>query len=457
MIGFLTRLLPTALTDIRSRGLGHRRIVANTGWLVTDNVINVVAGLAVGVWVARYLGPARYGVYNYALAFVLLFSPIVGLGLKDIVIRDIVRSPDRRAEILGTAAGLQASAAVVTLALAVVVALVARPGDTVTVWLVGILASRFLFQAIGDTLDFWFQSQVQAKYTVWARNVGLILVSIAKIALILGGASLIAFAAAALGQAAITAIAFIVFYLASRERFSSWRPGSQIAKDLLRSSHPLIVSAIAITIYMRLGQVILGTLADEEQVGLYAAATRLSELWYFAPAAISSSVFPAVIRSLHTDSGDGFARRMQVYYDVMAGMAYAVVIPTVIVAPAIVRILFGPDYMGAVPILRIHVLAFVFISLGVARSRWLVAEDMIRFGMLATVLGAAMAIGLNLLLIPTYGGLGVAWSVLISQAISTYLSSALSRRTWTTLGQQSRSLVVFFRLPALKESLAEIL
>ncbi len=457
MIGFLTRMLPASLASLTSRGLGHRRIVANTGWLVTDNVINVVAGLFVGAWVARYLGPAMYGVYNYALAFVLLFSPIVGLGLKDIVVRDIVRSPARRHEILGTSFGLQSSAAVVTLALAVLVARFARPGDTVILWLVGILAARFLFQAVGDTLDFWFQSQVQAKYTVWARNIGLVLISVAKIGLILGGASLVAFGAAALSQAAITAAALVIFYLVSRQTLSSWRPNLHTAKELLRSSHPLIVSAVAITIYMRVGQVILGTLASEEQVGLYSAAARLSELWYFAPVAISSSVFPAIVRSLQTESHEKFARRMQLYYDVMAGLAYAVAIPTVILAPFLVRVLFGSDYLGAVPILRIHILAYVFISLGVARSRWLVAEDNIRFGMAATLLGAVVAIILNLILIPRYGGMGVAWAVLLSQAISTYLSSALSKRTWPALGQQSRSLILAFRLPSLTKALDEIL
>ena len=450
-------MLPSSITDIASRGLGHRRILANAGWLAADNVINVVAGLLVGAWVARYLGPTKYGAYNYALAFVLLFSPVAELGLKDIVIRNTVRSPVHKGAILGTALGLQTSGGVLAIALAVAITQIVRPGDTLLRWLVAILASRFLVQPLGDTLDFWFQSQVQAKYTVWARNIGLIVISVLKISLILGGASLIAFAWAALGQAVLSTIAMVMFYRASREALSSWRPNLHRAKELLRSSYPLIVSSIAITIYMRIGQVILGTLASEEQVGLYSAAARLSELWYFAPVAISSSVFPAIVRSVHNDSENEFARRMQVCYDVMAGMAYAVAIPTVIAAPLVVRVLFGPEYAGAGPILRVHVLAFIFISLGVARSRWLVARDMIQFEMFATALGAVVAIGVNFLLVPKYGGMGVAWAVLTSQAISTYLSSLCSKHVRPAFRQQTLSLFVAFRTRALINSLRQLL
>jgi PST family polysaccharide transporter len=455
MNGLLTRVVPRSITEAPTQLSAIRKILANTGWLVVDNLISVATGLFVGAWVARYLGPARYGTYNYALAFVSLFTPLVGLGLKDIVIRDIVRRSEEKEEILGTAFGLQFVGSLLALGIAVGVGVITRREDIVTRWLIGILAGRFVFQALSQTLDYWFQSQVQVKYTVWAKNIGLVVVASVKIGLILSEAPLIAFAWAALGEAGLLTAGLCVFYRFSREAPFTWGVDLTRAMRLVGNSWPLIVSAVAVTTYMKIGQVMLGNMADETAVGLYAAAARLSEFWYFIPMAVSSSVFPSIVWSREKRSEQVYRRRMQVFYDVMAGIGYAIAIPLALVSPLVIRILFGPEYSGAGPILRVHVLALVFVSVGVARSRWLIAEDMIQFSMLAAVLGALVNVGLNLVFIPRYGGLGVAWAVTISQAVSAYLSSVLSRRLWPVLGQVSLSLLVPFRVLSLKRAVEE--
>ena len=53
----------------------------------------MVVGLFVGVWIARYMGPEQFGIYNYALVFVAMFSALSNLGLDGIVVRNIVRDP----------------------------------------------------------------------------------------------------------------------------------------------------------------------------------------------------------------------------------------------------------------------------------------------------------------------------------------------------------------------------
>ena len=62
---------------------GFRKYFFNTGWLFAEKVLRMAVGLFVGVWVARYLGPAQYGLLNYAGAFVGLFSAFATLGLEN--------------------------------------------------------------------------------------------------------------------------------------------------------------------------------------------------------------------------------------------------------------------------------------------------------------------------------------------------------------------------------------
>ena len=456
MIELLAKVIPSSIISLITRRSGLQKIIANAGWLFADNVAALLAGFLVGAWVARYLGPTQYGTYNYALAVVALFTPLVALGLKDIVIRDIVRAPADKDEILGTTFGLQLIGGLLALGLAIGIALITRSENPLTRWLIVILSGQFIFQVFSVTLGYWFNSQVQAKYIVWANNIALFLYSLVRIGLVLSKAPLMAFAWAALGQAFVYAVAVAVFYHLRGEMLFTWRVSFARAKRLLGNSWPLLISALAIMVYMKIGQVMLGNMVDEKTLGIYSAAVRLTELWYFIPAAIASSVFPALVRSNENDSDEVHRKRMQLFYDVVTGIAYAIVIPLALLAPLIVKTVFGPSYAEAGSILRIYAWALLFVFLGVARSRWLIAEDMVRFNMIVTILGALTNIAMNFMLIPKFGGLGAAWAVVISQMVSAYLSNILSKRLWPVFGQQSLSLLVPFRIFSLKRSLNEI-
>jgi len=197
----------------------------------------------------------------------------------------------------------------------------------------------------------------------------------------------------------------------------------------------------------------LGDMAGEEALGIYSAAVRLSELWYFIPMAVAGSVFPAIIRSRESQSDQVYRQRMQAFYDVMAGIAYAIALPLALIASPLVVTLFGAEYAEAGSVLRVHVWAFLFVSLGVARSQWLVAENMVQVSMFTAILGAVVNVMLNYWLIPQYAGLGAAWATVIAQAIAAYLSCVFSTRLWPVFRQLSLSLLVPLRLFSLRKSL----
>jgi PST family polysaccharide transporter len=388
---------------------------------------------------------------------VALFTPLAGLGLKDIVIRNIVWQSADKNEILGTAFVLQFLASLMTLGLSIGIDYVSRPADTLMRCFIAILAGGLIFQACSNTLDCWFQSQVQSKYSVWARSLALVMIALVKVGLILLRAPLIAFAWAALVQTAVLAVAIAAWYHVSGGRLRAWQANFLQARQLLKDSWPLIISGLAVIVYMKIGQIMLGNMTSDKELGIYSAAVRLSELWYFIPMAIASSFFPTIVHSRENQSERAYHRRMQLFYDIMAGSAYAIAIPFALIAPFLVTTFFGAEYAEAALILRVHIWALVFVSLGVARSRWLMAENMTRFSMFATILGAIVNVGLNYWLIPQYGALGAAWATLISYAVSAYLSSLLSTRTWAVFTQLSLSLLVPFRLFGLRSSLHEVL
>jgi PST family polysaccharide transporter len=418
-----------------------RKIIANTGWLFADRILRMGVGLFVGVWVARYLGVQQFGVFNYATAFVALFSTLSTLGLDAIVVRSIVREPEKRAEILGTAFWLKLFGGVTAIILAVSSIIAVRHDDQLTISLVAILSSVGIFQAF-DTIDLWFQSQVQSKYTVIAKNTAFVITALVKVALISFHAPLIAFAWAGLGEVSLGAIGLIISYRVRGYSPWLWPWSSPLAKTLLKESWPLILSGLTIMIYMRIDQIMLGQMVGDKAVGLYSAATRISEVWYFIPMAMASSVSPAIYAAKEV-SESLYYRRIEQFLRLLSWLSIVVAVPMSFLSGTIITILFGKSYEASAYILAIHIWASLFVFMGVGTSSWFIAEGLTQFALRRTIIGAIINVFLNIFLIPAYGGVGAAIATVISQAFASFLSNATHPKTRKIFNIQVKSLIPF--------------
>src|SRR5450830_1044799 len=111
--------LITLLKDLIAQARAHagfRRYFANTSWMFGEQILRMLSGLLVGIWVARYLGPKQFGLFSYAVAFVSIFGTVAKLGLDSIMVRDLVNHPQKRDVYLGTAFWLKFAGAFITLA-----------------------------------------------------------------------------------------------------------------------------------------------------------------------------------------------------------------------------------------------------------------------------------------------------------------------------------------------------
>ena len=435
---FIARFLPPFLARQLTERPGIRRILANASWLSGERVLGMVIGLSVGAWVARYLGPEQFGILNYAAAFVGLFSSISSLGLDGIVVRELVKHPDEEDEILGSAFILVLLGSILAFILAVVTSFLLLQDRPLVKSIVIILATGLIVQAMRP-VDLWFRSQVLSKYPALARSGSLVLVSAAKISLILRRVSLVPFAIVNLGQSVLSALGLIISFRKNGKRITHWRPKFARAVRLISESWPLIISGFAIAVYMKIDQVMLGRMIGDKAVGTYAAAVQLSVIWYFIPTAIASSVLPAIVKSKQLGA-QIYKKRLQRYYDANAVLAYGLAIPVTFLAPSVVRILYGNAYADTGTILAIHIWASIFVFLGVARGQYLVTEGLLRFSALATIVGATVNVGLNFLLIPRYGGIGAAIATVVSQAVSAYVTSFFYPRLFETALMQTKAL-----------------
>jgi len=422
---------------------GLRRLGANFGWLVIERAVRFALGLFVGLLVARYLGPAGLGSLSYCLALVTLVGFLPALGLDAILKRDLIAAPEKTAELLASAFGLRLAAAALAWLGVGLAATVGRGFSAEEARLFPILG-LLLFQPACFLPDLWLQAQLRAKQAMGAHLAALTVAAGLRVWLIASGAGLAAFAWVLALEMGLGAIG--LFLVARRAGLRwPWAAARKLQmRRLLAEAWPLMFASLAIVIYMKIDEVMLRAMRGPAEVGIYAAAARLSEVWYFIPTAVASSVLPALLRARSGAAGE-YARRQQQYYDGSAALAYGLSVPIALAAPWIVGWAYGPAFAGAGPILAVHIWSSIFVFLGVARGLWLVNEGLNKFYLAATAAGAVANVLLNLAMIPRWGGLGAAWATIISYALAAWIASYFHPQARATGAMQTRALLIPLR------------
>lgn len=403
---------------------------------MAERVIRMVVAFFVGIYVARYLGPQKFGLLNYALSFVGLFSPIAFLGLDEIVIRDLVKDSRWKEKILGSAFVLKIIGAVLAIVL-MGIALQLIPNDRYTIFLILIIASG-LFLHPFNVIDFYFKSQVLAKYAVTAMLCAFLFSSAFKLSLVAMRASLVWFAWASVMESLILSSSLVFLYRSQNHTPLKWQFRKSTAMNLLQNAWPVMLSGILIMVYLRIDQVMIKQMLNNESVGNYAAAASLSGACYFVSMAITLSLFPAVIRAKNMGPAY-YHRKLQHLYDLMVWLSLAIALPVSIFAQELVVLFFGDAYSKAGPVLAIHIWATLFFSLMVASEKWLLAENLTKLLFYRTLVGAVGNVLLNLILIPAYGIIGAAISTVLAQFVVSYVYDLFHRSTLISFKMKSRA------------------
>lgn len=404
-------------TKINFRSNSFKKYFSNTSWLLFEKIARLVLNFFVTVAVIRYLGPDEFGLYSYAISFYGLFVAFVSLGLESISIRELVKHPEKRDEILGSVFYTQLGGAIIAISL-IILTLLMTSEELFTSSLILIISISSFFQTF-NVIDYYFRSTVKAKYSVYVLFTSVLLISVIKFTLIIINAPLIYFIVAYSFEFVFNAIGYFIVYHLQKQKVVKWKFDKKLALDLLKDSWPLILSGVVVSIYMKVDQVLIKNMLDVKEVGYYAAAVRLSESWYFIPVAISNALFPAIVNAKNI-SRELYLTRLQKLYDVLAWIAIGISIPVSFFSADIINLLYGSKYLSSAPILTIYIWAGAAVFLGVASSQYLVTENLTKISLMRTSIGMIANVILNIILIPMYGIIGSAVATLISYTLSTF-------------------------------------
>lgn len=389
-----------------------QQAIKNSGWLFIDKALRVILALTLGVWMARALGPEKFGLLSYVFAFCALFIPVAGFCVDNLVVRNLVRSSAESSVILGSAANLRLIAGVLAIAICNGTIFLLEPNDSFIRILTFVVSLSFLCQPF-DVIDFWFQSQTSSKYSVLAKLPSLLVASVARMALIISASPLIMYAWVQTAEIVLVMVGLLTVYICTGESINTWRPNCKYTLSLLKESWPLVFAGLSVMLYMKIDVVMLAKMVGDHAAGIYSAATRISEGLYFIPMIILSSFAPILVAARERGTKN-YRNTFFKLYLLMARLSLFLAILLSFIAAWLVNILFGDAYREVVPILQVHVWASVAVFLGVASSHFLIIEGHQKMALCRAVLGLIANIILNYFLIPRYAALGAAIATLIS-------------------------------------------
>ncbi len=421
------------------------RVARSSVILLAENVLRLGTVAAVSFWIARQLGPAQFGMLNFASALMAILLSVAEMGMEvPVVLR--LTAAGRPGALMGTVLALRSGVSVLVYGLAVALAVGAKHGDS-TALIVTVIVNLSILAYIANVLDFWFKSRTSALAPAAARTVATLLSAGAKVFCLVLGLGVIALAWTIVLEAMLAALCL---WLAFQRDFAAvvGRALSfdrQLVRPLVRECLPYFFSSVAVFLYMKVDVVMLAYLSTNAETGVYSLAQKLSEVIYVVPTVLATSAYPALARRF-LDSGSQHRQSEQMLFDLAVGGSIVTVIIANLLAPPVIKGIFGAAYLPSVAIFHLHSWSCIAVAMNDARHRWLATQSLQRYAPAVTALGLAINLGMNVVLIPRLGALGAAVSTVVSYFISGYLSSFLIKPLWVFGYAQTRALWPWGRL-----------
>ncbi len=271
-----------------------KKSLSNLIWLGSDKFLRSGILFILTIFVAQYLGPEQFGILNYILSIIAIFYVFSSLGLEPIIVKKIVENKKNSNLILSTSLVIRLLGSFCCyLILFVILKLINFDEKllnyTLIIGLTIILKTTEVFFS-------YFHAKLLSKMIIISQFIGLFFLVFFQIILLITKSPLIYFFLSYLFEVLVISILITVIYFKKNNMLNFLKFKFKTAKQLLIKSWPILFSGIGIILYMRIDQIMLGSMINQKSVGIYSVAVRISEIWHFIPKIILISITPYLIQ-----------------------------------------------------------------------------------------------------------------------------------------------------------------
>lgn len=417
----------------------------NVFWTAGGNAFMSATSFIASIFVIRNLGPSEYGVLQEFIAVFSVIQVFENIINPNLFKRELINHPSEQAEFI-SAIGLLISifSFVLTLVLAALIIFGALDSQY---WLLLVMLIGSIFR-ITNGISFYFDAHLKSFKSQISLNVGNSVSSFYKI-----------IASYAVPSAFLQAVAFPVLYFVTAIvhffQFKSeltWKiPSKKTIHHLLvvaRESLPVFFSTLVEIFKTRLPLIFLGFFAIPSDLGVYGAGVKLVEPWSFIASALSISFWPKLLTS-RKESGEKFRTFVDVFFATTFYIFMPISLVSILFGEFAINLLLGPVYVSAIPVFQIHALillitvttqAINLVDLSQGMGKVIFTRNVVSLGFIAlTILPFFNQLGIT----------GVAWSILVSNALTLIILPIFHAPSRGALSQYGRMMtrgpVVIFK------------
>ena len=396
--------------------MNKRKVINNAKWLIMCKTAQSLLQLLIGMMTARYLGPAGYGLINYAKSIVAFVIPFVQLGLDSTLVKEFVDDPEQEGRIIGTSLLMGAVSSFSAMVAVGAFVSVFNRNEPQTILVCVLYSLSLFFQAI-TLIQYWFHKNLKAKYPAVVQFVVYVLVAAYKIYLLISGKSVYWFALAYSVEFGLFGVSLLFFYRKLSSQKLSW--SLSLGRKLISRSHPYIWATLMVTVFQNTDHIMLKMMAGNEENGLYTAAITATAVCQYVYYAIIDSMRPVIVDSKKHNTEE-YHKSVSMLYGIITYLGLLQSIGFTILADLIIYVMYGSEYAAAGNILRVLVWYVSFSFMGVVRNVWILAEGKQQCLWKINLGGAVINAAINFALIPHWGAYGAAVASFFTQFLMNF-------------------------------------
>lgn len=415
--------------DVKMRK--QKSIGVNAGLNMIKTLWQVIFPLITFPYVSRVLHVENIGIYNFCQSVVSYFSLAAGLGITTYAVREGAKCRNNKKEMSGFASEIFSINAVSTLIsyLALIAAIIFIPKLNQHAKIMAVLSVSILLTTSG--CEWIFQIYEEFEYLTICSIAFQCISLILLLVFVKDSNDLLRYVV--ITVAASSGVNVVNFFSAKKY----CKISITFNKRMIRHLMPVLVlfaTSVATTLYTNSDITMLGIFAGNKSTGLYSVAAKIYTIVKQLLAALIIVSIPRLSSYLGQKKADEFESMANQILNALIVLVVPAVIGMFSLSRNIILMVSGQEYIAAEEPLKILSIALFFsIFSWFYTSCVLIPHRMEKRVLMATVLAAAVNIGLNLIFIPHFQQNAAAVTTVIAEAVSLSVTWWYGKRCFRAL------------------------
>lgn len=405
-----------------------KKIAVNTTSQIVAKGATVVLGFLTISLLTRYLGVAQYGIYNLVFAYLASFGIFADFGLRLTLVRDL-SGEQEQSELKSTYFALQVILTLLSTFLALIFLLLFPYSPAIKM--------AIIVGSLGVGVGYmngYGASVLQSKMKLDTAAILEIINRVVTVGAIVLFVWLQLNINAIISTILIGNIVTLVINMYITPEFFRLKhfPRLSLLSGIIKSSFPVGITSLLGVLYFKIDLMMLSIMKTTADVGIYSLSYKIFDniimLWLFYMA----SIYPLMSLAVKEKARPKINTLLKGSLVIAVVFSVFTIVISWLAAPLVINILGGKNFFASIMPFRILVIALPFVFINDVLYYLLLSLSKIRLITLTLVSALAFNFIVNLLIIPTYGYLGISVSTVITEMI-TLIGYAIALRKYRSM------------------------